>query len=321
MRPILAFSLVSLLACSGAGTPASEYHEDLLPQEDKLKINLPVDDASKANTENGFAEYYATTRVVTEHVNGLITFVLGTVGYVTTLEPQWSDTDANTAVWGPWSDSGLDPVETGLWVRSEDDGSYSWAIFQLPKGGDIETESVVVVAGIVDAGSTRDDASGEFYVDFNTLSEMDPAVRAGGEFAVEYAYDVDGVIASAAFDDYGDLDGERYDALYSYDEDYAGAGSMDLAWLQDINANGTEELHVMRTRWLATGDGRSDAALSGGDLGETAAYASECWGSDFSESYWSDTVGYQEPVGDVSVCAFADQELPTEASFGIIDGE
>jgi len=316
MRAILALAL--LPACGDFR--ASPYHEDILPQEEKVRINLPISDADAKDGETGeWARYYVVTRGVTEHVNGLIAFVLGTVGTVTKLEPQWSDADSRQAVWGPYSDSGLDPVETGLWVREEDDASYTWAIFQLPKGGDIETDATIIVTGVVDAGSTAEDASGVFAVDFTTAAALDPATRLTGTFYVEYAYDAEGVDAVAGFEDYGTVDGERMDALYAYSQDDAGAGSMDLAWYDDVNGTGTDELLAMRTRWESTGDGRSDAVVTGGDLGTDAVYASECWASDFVTSYWADTIGIYEAVGTEDVCAYAEDELPTEASFSIVE--
>lgn len=317
MSSILALSLLA-----GCGwTPASSpYGDDVLPTEDKVRINLPIDDASAKDATTGeWARYYVVTRTVTENVNGMITFVLGTVAYVTTLQPTWSDSEENTAIWGPYSDSGLDPVETGLWVREEDDGSYSWAIFQVERGGDVETESIPIVAGVVDPGATSEDASGQFVIDFTTASELDPAVRLTGTFAVEYAYDAEGVAAVVMAEQYGYLGGELYDAIYAYDEDYAGAGEMDLAWLDDVNATGTDEILAMKTRWESTGDGRSDAVVTGGDLGVDAVYASECWASDFVTSYWTDTLGMYEAVGDESVCAYAEQELPSEASFTLAE--
>ena len=313
MRALVVLSLLSACGFRDAGSP---YNEDLLPTEDKIRVNLPVD-AAGAKEEGGgeFAEYYALTRVVTEHVNTRISFVLGTVAYVTTLEPQWSDEDARTAVWGPYSDSGLDPVEIGLWVREEDDGSYSWAIFGVPRGGDLETDATPFIAGIVDAGATRDAASGELAIDYTTAAELDPAVRETGLWGVEYSYDEAGVAAVVAVQAYGGVGGNLVDALYAYDQTYDGAGTMDLAWLADVNDSGTDEIAAIRTRWEATGDGRSDAVVTEGDLGVDAVYATECWGSDFATSYWTDTVGLKDAVGDVSACAFAEQELPTEASF------
>ena len=262
LAPTLLVSLVT-----GCFDPGSAYHDDILPTKEKLAINLPTDDASKAaDSGSEFAQYYVTTRTVTEGVNGIIEAILGTVGYVTTLTPSWTDDTRTEAMWGPYSDSGLDPVETGLWVRMEDDGSYTWALFNVPQGGSVETDAVAIVAGIVDEGSTRDDASGQFAVDFTTASGMDPGVGLTGEWAVQYAYDVDGVGAVVAANDYGLVNGaERVDAAYAYNEDYAGAGEMDLAWLDDIDGQGSNELATMRSRWEADGQGRGDgsAALCG----------------------------------------------------------
>lgn len=325
MRTILFAPLLVLAACNlpGAGDDGSAFHDDVLPREEQVRIDFPEEGASaKAEGEvTTWARYYVTTREVTEHVNGLIAYILGTVSFVVaTQEPRWSDTEANVAVWGPYSDSGLDPVETGLWVKAEDDGSYSWAIFQVPNGGDIETDAVIVVAGEVDAGATRDVASGAFVADFTTAASLDPAVGLTGAFAVEYAYDEDGVVASAGFQEYGAADrGERIDALYAYAQDWEGAGTMDLAWLDDLNVTGTDELLTMRSRWQADGQGRADATISGGDLGVEAVMASECWGTDFATSYWSDSIGYFESEGSVDACAFAEAEYATEASFSVLD--
>jgi hypothetical protein len=310
--------LLSLTACLGT----SPYGDDVLPLEEQIRINLPVDDAAAAKTASDpaaeWATFYQLTRSVTEDVNGMVGFVLGTVGFVVTLRPAWVDEEEHTAMWGPYADSGLDPVETGLFVTRNADRSYTWTLFQLPKGGDVEADSVAIVAGEVDTGSTHRDASGRFVVDFDTAAAMDPAVDLVGTFAVDYDYDADGVAGVAAFDDYGVRGAAPVDALYAYSEDYAGAGSMDLARLEDVTAAGVEELGTMRSRWEADGQGRSDAKVTGGSLdGEVTA--SECWGADFSRVFWTDTAGISPNEGDVGACAFSDPEYATEASFVPVD--
>lgn len=316
-------SFLALTACTDVGPDSADDMLELVPTEDKVTINLPVAEASPtAKSATDFAEYYSVTRGVTEHVNGLITWTLGTVSYVTsTYPPTWSDDATREAVWGPWSDSGLDPVETGVWVREEDDGSHTWAVFFVPRGGNVETDAVPVITGIVDAGSTAEEATGLFYIDFTTAGEMDPAILALGGFYVEYAYDPAGVDAVAGYEAFGENNDSPVDALYAYSEDYEGAGYMDLAWLEEISGSGSEELLTMRTRWEATGDGRSDATVSGGDLGDTVVYASECWGNDFQTSFWTDTIGYREGVGAESDCAFSEAEYASEASFSFVNAK
>lgn len=313
-------SLPLLLGSAGCFGAGSEFHDDVLPTEEKLKINLPMDDSTAKDVDSAtdFAQYYSTTRNVTEGVNGIITAILGTVGYVTTLQPSWTDDTKTQAMWGPYSDSGLDPVETGLWVRLEEDESYTWALFYLPNGGALETDAVAIVAGIVDAGSTRDDATGQFGIDFTTAASMDPSVNLTGEWGVQYAYDPDGVGAVVAANDYGfAAGGERVDAAYSYNEDYEGSGEMDLAWLADIDARGNNELATMRSRWQADGQGRGDVQVTGGDLGSTVVSVSECWGSSFTRVFYTDSAGIESPEGSETDCAYSPAEYATEGSFAI----
>lgn len=306
-----------LTGCLSLG-PAS--HADVLPTEEQIRINLPLEAATaKADEAPAYAEFYSLTRTVTEDVNGMIGWVLGTVGYVVTLPPTWKDAEQRTALWGPWSDSGLDPVEVGLWVTREEDDSWTWAIFYLPQGGDIETDTIPVVAGVVDAGATRDDATGRFLVDFTTAGEWEPSVHLTGGFGVEYDYDPDGVAAVAFFEDYGWEGGGTLDAAYAYAEDYAGSGDMDLAWLADLAPGANLEVVTLRSRWTADGPGRGDARVVGGDLGATEVTASECWGSAFTRTYWTDSHGLQPGEGEEGDCAFTPAEYATEASFALSD--
>ncbi|MSP54150.1 MAG: hypothetical protein EXR69_00860 [Myxococcales bacterium] len=320
--PTRALPLSLFLGSAGCFGVGSEFHDDVLPTEEKLKINLPMYDSTAKDADSGteFAQYYSTTRSVTEGVNGIITAILGTVGYVTTLQPSWTDDTKTQAMWGPYSDSGLDPVETGLWVRMEEDESYTWALFYLPNGGAVETDAVPIVAGIVDAGSTRDDASGQFGIDFTTAVSMDPAVALTGEWGVQYAYDADGVGAVVAANDYGfAAGGERVDAAYSYNEDYEGSGEMDLAWLADIDARGANELATMRSRWQADGQGRGDVQVTGGDLGSAVVSVSECWGSSFTRTFYTDSAGIEASEGSEDACAYTPAEYATEGSFAIAE--
>lgn len=312
-------TLLLLPLATGCIAINATAHEDVLPLEEQIRINFPVDGAAKAAEAPDYAEFYAMTRSVTENVNGMIGFVLGTVWTVVQLPPTWRDTEERTALWGPWSDSGLDPVEVGVWVRAEEDASWTWAVFYLPRGGNLDTDSIPVVTGEVDPGATRDAAAGRFYVDFTTAGAWDPAVNLTGTFGVDYLYDPEGVSAVASFEDYGWNGLGTVDALYAYDEDYEGNGEMDLAWVDDVVATGSGmyELATLRSRWLATGEGRGDAKLTLGDLGTAEVTASECWASDFTRSYYADSYGIQPTEGDATGCAFAEAEYATEASFAL----
>lgn len=313
--------LLSLVAC-GLNQDTTPFGEDIIPQEEQLRVNLPIaSEAAKSPDDPGsWAMYYDTTRNVTESVNGVIAFVLGTTALVvTTQQPSWTDEDEQKAIWGPYKDSGLDPVSTGVYVVHNEDGTYAWSLFQVPNGGTVEEDAVSIVLGEVDAGSTREAATGRFVIDFDAAAALDPAVHLVGTFATEYGYDDAGVSALVMTDDYGFDVGPTWDAVYDYDEDYAGSGEMDLAYLADLNASGVEEVVTLKSRWQADGMGRGDARILEGDLDVAEATASECWGTDFLTSYWVDSVDLYDDVGEESACAYTPASYAEEASFSTSD--
>ncbi len=89
---------------------------------------------------------------------------------------------------------------------------------------------------------------------------------------------------------------------------------MDLAIESNMDlATDAKEVLIVRSRWLATGAGRGDAYAIGGDLGEFVGTSSDCWGTDFKTSYYTDNYtdsGLTE--GDVATCAFATAEFDDE---------
>jgi hypothetical protein len=314
-------SSLLLLACGGGAVESEDYGEEILPTESQLAINFPASGATDRSADvGGYAPWYVATRTVTESVNGVIRFVLGSVSWVvTTQRPTWVDDEHTRAMWGPYQDSGLDPVSTGIWVERQADGGFHWAVFQVPNGGTLEDDAVAIVAGEVDAGSTRSEASGTFAVDFDAAADLDPAVGTVGGFGVEYAYDAEGVAALVGMQSYGQRNGELHDAAYSYEEDYTGAGTMDLAWLEDVNGGGTDEVITLRSRWQADGQGRGDAEVLGGDLAVDVT-ANNCWGADFETVYWTDTIGMYDEEGAESSCAFTPAEYASEATFTLTEG-
>lgn len=315
-------TLFLLLSACGFNDRASAFGEDIIPTEDQLLINMPVasDAAKSPDDPSTWARYYEDTRNITESVNGVIKATLGmTWAVVATQQPSWTDEGKTEAMWGPYKDSGLDPVSVGVYVKRNADESYAWTVFMVPNGGTVEADAVNIIVGEVAAGATREEATGKFVIDFTAANAMDPAINLVGTFATEYSYDAEGVSALVVTDDYGLENLQKYDAIYDYDEDYGGAGEMDLAYLADLNLSGTEEIVTLKSRWQADGMGRGDAKILAGDLGAGEVTASECWGTDFLTSYWVDSIDLYAPVGEVSACAFADASYADEASFSSAD--
>ncbi|GDX79103.1 hypothetical protein LBMAG42_09140 [Deltaproteobacteria bacterium] len=314
--------LLSLFAC-GLRDAGSEFGEDAIPQEDQLLVNLPeASDAAKSPEDpEAWAIYYEQTREITTSVNGVIKFVLGTTWLVvSTQEPTWADEEAHKAMWGPYEgESALDPVSTGVYAQKNDDGTYTWSVFQVPNGGTVEEDAVNIVVGNVDAGATREAASGAFTIDFTAANALDPAQNLVGTFNTEYAYDAEGVSALVTTENYGFEDFPHWNAAYDYDEAYEGGGEMDFAYASDLNASGVEEIVTHKSRWDADGQGRGDATVLDGDLSVESVTASECWGTDFHTSYWVDNFDLYDDVGVESDCAYIGASYADEASFSSAD--
>lgn len=279
----------------------------LLP-DDRLLIKLPessetAKSVSKAE-EKEWSEYYLLTADVTEDVNGMIGFVLGlTSAIVTWQRPTTYDAEAGYAEWGPYSET-LDPVETVLWIQENEDGSLNWAYDQWPK--DDTSARVSVIVGEVDAGSTKEDNTGRFTIDFTTMHELDPTTEFDqGLFAADYTLNPEGAAATVDFTDFTIL---STDAAYEYTSTTAGDGTMGLLVNYDITpelGTGVNEDHSIFSRWAADGSGRGDATVTGGDLGSTTYHASECWNTSFERAYYTEDWS-NITEGDLGACSFAD---------------
>lgn len=308
---LAAFAITLGAACEPVqdGPDANAWAESALPDQ-RILVNMPVDDGSRAVGQT--ADSYVWTRNATQHVNGLIGFVLVTVDTITDYQPTFSNED-NEFFWGPWNDGGLDPNETGLYVaHDEEAGTYGWAIVQRPKDSTDDADWTPVVAGEATPGDTEDTGTGFFVIDFDAINALNPAETATGRFATNYVIDAAGVSAEAAFEGFSEDGGPTANALYRYDQDATGAGAMDLGLEADTDDEGAAaETIVLRTRWQADGQGRGDMVVFGGDLGEAIVAGSQCWDGNFVSVYEATSLFTQD--GDETLCAFEAAEWNDEA--------
>ncbi|MCA9567866.1 MAG: hypothetical protein KC656_08490 [Myxococcales bacterium] len=315
MNKLANLALAAFAITLGAACEPTEQGPDAtawagaLPDQ-RILVSMPTDDGARAVGQT--ADSYVWTRNATQHVNGLIGFVLTTVDTITDFQPTYSSDD-NEYLWGPWNDGGLDPNETALYVRHDDvAGTYGWAIIQRPKESTSDADWVPVVAGEATPGETEDTGSGFFVIDFDAIAALNPAESTTGRFASRYEISADGVSAEAGFEDFSENGGPLANALYRYDQDGTGAGAMDLGLEADTDDEGTErETIVLRTRWMADGQGRGDMVVFGGDMGPFVLAASQCWDSGFDSVYEVTNLLTEE--GDASLCAFEAAEWNEDA--------
>ena len=120
----------------------------------------------------------------------------------------------------------------------------------------------------------------------------------------EFDYEVDGR-------PHGDTNDSDFKAIvtghgYGHNHPSYRSGTLILTALADASTpkDGTNENVDEKSRWDASGAGRADVKMSGGDFGSTTVMASQCWGSTFAQVYYTDNVDYQPTAGSASACAF-----------------
>ena len=81
---------------------------------------------------------------------------------------------------------------------------------------------------------------------------------------------------------------------------------------QGARLHGRRDRHAIKLieaaqeRWRADGAGRADIVIASGDVpadpGKVSAV--ECWGSDFTRSYYSDSINFEPNSGDMAACVY-----------------
>ena len=306
MKNLLATSVVMSLAATGCvrqdASPGSDI-DSALPTADQVSIKLPT--SGQSRLVGSLATYYLTTRAATLTFNGGTAWVL-TLLHAIVQYPVTSVSGA-TSTWGPWSDA-LDPAEYRLDVTANGDGTFAYAL-----SGRNKTQSgaqfQMIITGDADPTPGPLQGNGHFTLDLNASHSVDPIDNQSAKGVVDATYDLAAkhlALHIATTDDHG----APATADYAYAEGADGSGDMTFNLLADVGGTAANEQLTVRSRWLASGSGRGDARIAGGDLGTVQAIASECWSADFRRTYYTDNASFQPTEGDAASCAFANVDLP-----------
>lgn len=301
-----ALSLVAAAGCVKQDAPP-EGIAKAIPTSDQVSIKLPASATRTESPQVGqLATFYVETRGVTQMFNGGAAWVLILVH--TIVQFPVTSVNGDTYTWGPWSGNALDPANYKLDVTANGDGTYDYTLSGAAKA-DPAQHFVAVIDGHADPRPGELRGNGEFLIDFDAARSIDPVDNANNKGQVDAKYDLAAkhlelTIMST------DANGQPASLGYAYDESADGGGDMTLDLLANIGGTAANEDVTLRSRWLATGAGRGDARIAGGDLGSQQAIASECWSQTFQRVYYTDSVNFQATEGDPSMCAFADVDLP-----------
>jgi hypothetical protein len=283
-----------------------------LPRAEDVRIDLPDTGSAKGTSAavGDLSPWYVVTRAVTHGLNSGTAWVLIVVHAIVQYPPTTVEDDRWT--WGPWGgDRPLEPAEYRLVVTELANGSYDWNLDGRSKR-DPSAGFETVISGNAIPGPTDGTGHGDFTIDFDAAERVNPIDNhARGvvgvyydlaarhlEMAIATVEDRDGVLTPVELD-------------YRYDEAADGSGNMVFAVHADTDDAGpAAEDAIIRSRWLATGEGRADVRLSGGDLGDLSVTASECWDGTFGVVYYRDSVSFLPTDGVEAACAFTTSDLP-----------
>lgn len=290
----------SLVACVAKDSPPDAIAK-AIPTADQVSIKLP----GQPRIVGQVATYYQATRDVTRTLNGGSAWVLILIHSI--VQYPVTSIAGNTYTWGPWSNA-LDPAEYKLDVTANADGTYDYALSGRNKTI-ANSAFEMVITGHADPTPGELQGNGDFMIDFDAGRRVNPTDSGDAKGQMEAHYD----LAQRHLDLTAmstDANGNPTSANYAYNEAVDGAGDMVFGVTVDVGGTSALENLVLRSRWQATGDGRGDARVTGGDLGSTQAIASECWNNLFRRVFYTDNVNFAPTEGDAAQCAFATADLP-----------
>lgn len=312
MKQLMA-TMVGLMLV-GCGVDGADSFRRGFPRTDTVKLNLPENggaltgDAQRRDgLEGQTSEFYKLTRGVTKTVNGAGGAVLLLVEKIVEHRPT-TVTD-NVAVWGPHTDA-LSPNTFKFTVTQVAEQQYDYTLEAKAKSEPDSKFRVILSGSHVSTGERL--GTGTFLVDWDRAQELPEHDENVGTASYTYSKQTAGgdVKIDALFQKVRDSETKQLvDVGYAYTEVPKAGGTFEFKMNKDWVEGAGIELLTVKSRWLQSGAGRSDAKATGGDL-QGVATASECWDSAFRSRFanasWltASTGNY----GTDAVCAFPTAE-------------
>jgi hypothetical protein len=301
------YALIAMLL-GGCMSPVDQFR-GAAPSAAAVSLNVPAGGGSStASLEDGAtaeiigqrATFYEITRGVTAIVNGGVGVTLLLLEAITDQQP--TTLTADHATWGPYTGA-LSPTTWKFDVGKSGAIDYSYVLSGKPKDA-ADTAYQAVISGQAHVIS-RVVGSGDFLFDFGALHALDSGQKAHGAIAVHYDNTASPRVVEVAFKDFDDGNGNYTpnDALYKYAENGDHSGSFEFVTKADVDHDPlrVQETVGIKSVWLASGQGQSNAGATGGSLAADATLE-ECWSASFARTYFTDTWNSSETEGDPASC-------------------
>jgi hypothetical protein len=320
---VASLALAGLAAgCHPKLETADEFRRGV-PREETVTVAVPQKGGGQALTVEGQsqalrglpAEYWGLTVGVSAVMNGGAAFVGLLVKTVVAFPP--TTISGDTAVWGPFSGSAIEPIIWKVTVSRIGDHQFQYQFdgqSKLTPGSPF----VTVLAGkhtaaLDDQGDPIEGfGTGSFTLDWNQRQKL-PLANPDEVGTANYSYArLPGATATIAakFLQVKDRDnGKLVDVDYAYAHHQGGSGTMDFSYDAAAQLGMADGRASVRSRWERTGAGRADAKLTSSAL-PAPATASECWsaifGSTFFKRSWIPALDYGTEATD---CVYTSAEF------------
>lgn len=256
-----------------------------------------------------YAKYYAFTRHVRGAVNAVTAHVLGSVWFIVHTKP--TEVHDAEAIWGPGTDD-LSPVTYRFRVIRVAQDTYEYVLEGRPRASQSDADFVPVLQGEGYGRAHPKHGDGFFTVDMDAAHALDP-IGSPDRGTLRVDHDLPAALSS-------DLSQSVPRDIRAVVENDAGSYSIETHQeaaggslrveahgdLDEANATLPEDVTV-ESQWLASGAGRSDITIAGGDIPVSvgSVTAVECWGTDFKRAYYDDSIDWEPTQGDASACVLA----------------
>jgi hypothetical protein len=286
-----------------------------IPAKELLEVSLPESfEGSRGFGDPAFFPGHAIEGA--DWINSAVGGTLSSIAHFSGTEPTIFDEVNGRFTWGPAEHPDSQEFGQMMLTIEKPSGSffeYEYTLYRLldadqatavpiiwggsnPVGGDLDTQMGIL---LWDMDANRDFGRDNAEAAEATNPGYTTALLARGRFvatyghnAVESSEDASIVPVYAVFDHYQrDADADTIDLNFVYGR-YQGEHELKFFdFLVDAHAevpdqsNDALESMAVKMAYIDSGEGRAEAAISGGDL-ESAIEGTECWNSEILQHYW-----------------------------------
>jgi hypothetical protein len=328
-----------LAACN-----ADQEYQDAMPTASEVAVPVPAAHGQTlTSSSDGIgvqssallgttSQLYQITYDVSSGINGSTAALLGMLRLVT-LNPATSRT-SDSRTWGPYTPGGLDPMSYQLIVNKLGTQHYGFSLQASSRLATDPSAFLPLIDGEITPGSHADTAHGTMQMHFDNRRLLMPDACEDGTIAFDFDNTSNPVRNDVSLHAFANANAKNLlcnhdlpaDAAYHFDQDTAGAGNFVFTTETDMvkpaGQTAPSNEHVaIRSRWNATGAGRSDIIISGSDVDTTLAAGeltgpvtgSQCWGTSFQTVFESSSpvqLHVFDSDGQTSDCVYTSAELP-----------